>query len=658
MRIINLLVDALLAPPASAASTGSTDAVRDPALRAGPIAGAARVCRDGVRFRFRTIADRFHAMIRDASDREAERLGRGRPFNCAITRDANSNGFRGVIREWAGAGAAGKRHRDLAGIDPAKIMILLEFHLFRPRGAFAMSFRLAVFLVGALLVSEASAAGGNADVVRDLATRVGPIIGSAQVCRDIDRSRVQVIVDKFQTVIREASPQDNERADLQRTFDRSIADGRNVVSFGKIDCKAAERQFSDLEHSLGLSSSSLSGVIGPSSAAAATAPTAPLPPAAAAPTSTARGITDNEIKFGIVGPFSGSARELGRQMKLGIDAAFNRVNDAGGVEGRKLRLIAADDGYEPSRTLDAMKQLYDKEQVFGFIGNVGTPTAAVAIPYALQNKSLFFGAFTGANILRSDPPDRYVFNYRASYGEETDAVVRYLIKLRHLQPRQIAVLAQQDSYGDAGFAGVAKAFRALGVDDGSILRLGYKRNTVEVDDAINELKLQKPAIRAVVMVATYRAAAKFIEKTRDLFPGMLYSNVSFVGSTQLADELMMLGPRFANGVIVTQVVPAVGGYSSAVLEYKNALNKYFPGEAPDYVSLEGYVAANVLIDALKKTGAQLDTEKLIDTLENTRNLDLGLGAPLTYSRGEHQASHKVWGTTIDDKGKYQSIDLE
>jgi ABC-type branched-subunit amino acid transport system substrate-binding protein len=139
---------------------------------------------------------------------------------------------------------------------------------------------------------------------------------------------------------------------------------------------------------------------------------------------------------------------------------------------------------------------------------------------------------------------------------------------------------------------------------------------------------------------------------------MIYSNVSFVGSTALADELMLLGPRFASGVIVTQVVPAVAGYSSAVLEYKNALAKYFPGEAPDYVSLEGYVAANVLIQGLKRAGQQLDTEKLIDVLENTRNLDLGLGSSLNYGRAEHQASHKIWGTTIDDNGKYQPIELE
>jgi ABC-type branched-subunit amino acid transport system substrate-binding protein len=160
------------------------------------------------------------------------------------------------------------------------------------------------------------------------------------------------------------------------------------------------------------------------------------------------------------------------------------------------------------------------------------------------------------------------------------------------------------------------------------------------------------------MISAYRPAAKFIEKTRDLFPGMLYSNISFVGSTVLADELMLLGPRYTAGAIVTQVVPAVSGYSSIVLEYKNALAKYFPGEAADYVSLEGYVAANVLIEALKRTGPQLDTEKLIDVLENMRDLDLGLGVSLGFGRAEHQASHKIWGTALDETGKYQAIELE
>jgi ABC-type branched-subunit amino acid transport system substrate-binding protein len=511
-------------------------------------------------------------------------------------------------------------------------------------------------LFSALLAGTASAAPGNTDVVRDLAGRVGPIIGSSLACTDIARPRIQAIVDKFSAVIREASSSEAERDDLTQLLNRSVADGRNAVTSGKLDCRLAERQLADLERSIAgpsaASGPSLAGVIGPSAAVAATS-IAPVPTGPAV-----RGITDREIRFGIAAPFSGPAKELGRQMKLGIDTAFNRINDAGGVDGRQLRLLAADDGYEPSRTLDAMKQLYEKDQVFGFIGNVGTPTAAVGVPYALERRTLFFGAFTGSNILRNDPPDRYVFNYRASYAEETDAVVHYLVKLRRIPTRQIAVFAQQDSYGDAGFAGVAKAFRSLGANDGAIVRLNYKRNTVDVDDAVNQLRAQKPPIKAVVMVATYRAAAKFIEKTRDAYPGLVYTNVSFVGSTSLAEELQLLGPRFATGVIVTQVVPAVGGYSSAVLEYKNALAKYFPGEAPDYVSFEGYVAANVLIQGLKRAGPQVDTERLIDNLEAMRNIDLGLGTSLNFGRSEHQASHKIWGTALDENGKYQPIELE
>jgi branched-chain amino acid transport system substrate-binding protein len=410
-------------------------------------------------------------------------------------------------------------------------------------------------------------------------------------------------------------------------------------------------------------------------------PTVPAAPAAAQPANgtparlatvsganepapTVRGVTDSEIRFGISAPFSGPAKELGQNMKLGIEAAFNAANANGGVNGRQLRLVAADDGYEPARTAGTMKQLYEKDQIFGLIGNVGTPTAVVALPYALDRKMLFFGAFTGAGLLRSDPPDRYVFNYRASYAEETAAVVNYLVKVKRLFPEQIAVFAQQDAYGDAGFAGVDKAIRSLrGGNDSSILRLNYQRNTVDVDDAVAQLQQFQQQknhlpIKAVIMVPTYRAAAKFIEKTRDQYPDMIYTSVSFVGSTALANELMLLGKKYATGIIVTQVVPALEGHSSLVLDYKSVLAKSFPGEAPDYVSLEGYVDATVLIAALKQNGAQLDTEKLVTTFENLHDLDIGLGAPVTFSRSEHQGVHKVWGTQLDADGRYQPIDLQ
>jgi branched-chain amino acid transport system substrate-binding protein len=81
------------------------------------------------------------------------------------------------------------------------------------------------------------------------------------------------------------------------------------------------------------------------------------------------------------------------------------------------------------------------------------------------------------------------------------------------------------------------------------------------------------------------------------------------------------------------------------------LTKFFPGEIPDYVSLEGYVVAKILVEALRRAGPQLDTEKLIETLEGMHDLDLGLGTLLSFRRSEHQASHKVWGTQIDAAGR-------
>jgi len=389
---------------------------------------------------------------------------------------------------------------------------------------------------------------------------------------------------------------------------------------------------------------------------------APAPSADPAPETAAivPGVTKDEIRFGMVAPFSGPAKELGRQMKLGIEAAFSAANDAGGVAGRRLILIAADDGYEPTRTADAMKDLRDNKKVFAFVGNVGTPTAAVALPLALDRKMLFFGAFTGANLLRRDPPDRYVFNFRASYAEETAAVVRYLISVRHLRPESIAVFAQQDAFGDAGFAGVTKAVRELRSDFHSTLRLGYQRNTTDVSTAVADLKVRSRTmpIRAIVMVATYRAAARFVEKVRDIYPKMIFTNVSFVGSTALAEELKLLGKRYTAGVIVTQVVPPVESFSTAILKYKESLNKYFPGEKADYVSLEGFWAASLLIEGVRRAGRALDSERLVDALESIHDLDLGLGASLTYGLTEHQASHRVWGTQLNEAGVYEVIDLK
>jgi len=500
--------------------------------------------------------------------------------------------------------------------------------------------RWATALFGTLLATAVCAA--PADDMRDLVSRVGPVLGSASACQGISPSHIQNVAVKFRAVIKSVSD-DAERENLTRQFERNITDGRNAVTTGKITCDAVEQQFAGIEQVV-------------SAPAPSSASSSAITPAAQP---SVRGVTDHEIRFGLVAPYTGFSREIGRQIEIGITAAFNRVNDAGGVNGRMLRLIAADDGYDPARTLAAVKQLYEKDQVFAFVGNYGTATGAAAMPYLVEHRVLFFAPFSGGMGFRKNPPDRYIFNYRASYDEEMEATVRYLLSVRHVQPKQIAVFAQDDAYGDAGYAGVAKSFRSLGLSDAAILRVNYKRNTVDVDQAVNALRTQKVPVKAVIMVATYRAAARFIEKTHDALPGLIYTNTSLVGSTQLANELMLLGPRLASGVIVTQVLPAVGENSSAVLEYKDALTKYFPNEAAaDYISFEGFATAQVLIEGLKRAGPQLDTEKLISTLEGMRNFDLGVGAPLNLGRAEHQASHEVWGTVVNNEGKYQPLDLK
>jgi branched-chain amino acid transport system substrate-binding protein len=404
---------------------------------------------------------------------------------------------------------------------------------------------------------------------------------------------------------------------------------------------------------------------------AAALPTKPVEVAVAAE----RGVSEREIKIGMSAVFSGPSRDLGQNMKLGVETAFQTANEAGGVHGRMLTLTALDDGYEATRAAVTMKDLLEERSVFAVVGNVGTPTSVVAAPFAAQHKAIFFGAFTGASVLRQDPPERYVFNYRASYKEETAKSIKYLIEVGKLAPEQIVVFAQDDSFGDAGYEGVTKAMRAFGHTGVDTLRVGYKRNTADVDAAVAALvkyndetegggkegpRVQKHAIKAVVMVATYRAAAKFIQKIRALpsLAGALVFNVSFVGSESLAEELSGMSPALCKNVYVTQVVPLHDSGATGVRRYREALAKFQPQAQPGFVSLEGFIVGSIFVEGLKRAGPQLTTEKLVDTLEQIDGLDLGFGSKISFSLSEHQGSHKVWGTQLDDSCTYKVVDLD
>ena len=379
---------------------------------------------------------------------------------------------------------------------------------------------------------------------------------------------------------------------------------------------------------------------------------------ALAPPPTPRGVKDREVVLGMASVFSGANRELGRAIKAGVEAAFLDLNATGGVEGRMIHLVAVDDGYEPTRTLPAMKQLVERDGVFAIVGNVGTPTAAVSAPYCSARKVLFFGALSGGDLLRRRPPDRYVFNVRPSYAEETAAAVRWLTGARRIAPSRIALFAQEDEFGASGVRGAAEELRARGVDTARILQLGYRRNTDDVSAAVERLRARAKDVDAVVMVATYLPAAAFVRKLRDAGLRHVVTDVSAVDSNALAAELAANGPRYTEGVLVTQIVPLPTSRLPGVVRFQEAMARRGRDDRPGFLALEGWIVGQVLAEAIRRTGRDLDTERLVDALERIRDLDLGIGAPISFERGDHQGSRQVWGTMLQPDGAWKQVPLE
>jgi ABC-type branched-subunit amino acid transport system substrate-binding protein len=363
--------------------------------------------------------------------------------------------------------------------------------------------------------------------------------------------------------------------------------------------------------------------------------------------------SDSYIKIGMSTALSGPAQSLGEGMKSGIEVYFERINQEGGVHGRKLKLATIDDGYVPRAAAKNMLTLIDKDKVLAVIGNVGTPTAKVAVPIAIEKKTLLFGAFTGAGILRPDPPSRYVINYRASYVQETAAMVRGLLK-RGILPYQIAIFSQNDAYGDAGVAGVMRGLEDAGYDYGSQLAHGrYERNTQNVEQGL--LKILEAPIepRAIIMIGAYAACAKFIRIARRALPKAIFLNVSFVGSTALKNSL---GPA-SEGVIVTQVVPHFSSDLILTEEYRRDLARFAPGVEQGFVSLEGYIVAKIFVEGIRRAGPEINRESIIDAILSIENLDIGLGTPISYSEFDHQGSHIVWPTVVRGN-HFEPLDFE
>lgn len=358
------------------------------------------------------------------------------------------------------------------------------------------------------------------------------------------------------------------------------------------------------------------------------------------------------LKVGMSTALTGPTAALGINMRAGVVAAFDETNVTGGIRGRQLKLIALDDGYEPKRTAPNMRRLVETERVLAVIGNVGTPTAVTAIPITNETKTPFFGAFTGASVLRKTPPDRYVINFRASYAEETAAMVSALIK-SGIQPNEIAFFTQNDAYGDDGFFGGFAAVKQADptVTPHTIAHARYERNTLAVESALADLLVHDPEPKAIIMVGSYAPCAKIVRlaKTNDFHPKFL--SVSFVGAEPLQKAL----GAYSEGLIVTQVVPHFESERPIVREYRFAIAKSSPQMPLSSGSLEGYVVGRLLIHAINKIEGEIDRESIIESLESLGDFDFGLGVPLSLSKTDHQANSAVWPAILSG-GKLLPMD--
>jgi branched-chain amino acid transport system substrate-binding protein len=363
------------------------------------------------------------------------------------------------------------------------------------------------------------------------------------------------------------------------------------------------------------------------------------------PASAEDGVSADKIVFGQATALEGPASALGQGMKMGLEAAFAEVNKAGGVKGRKLELKSVDDGYEPTKSIEAVKKLLEEDKVFAMAGAVGTPTAAATQPIATAAGAPFIGAFTGAEFLR-EPYKPLVMNIRASYFQETEAMVEHLTK--DLGATRIAIMYQDDAFGQAGLAGVKKA-----LDKRQMQLAGegtFERNTVAIKTALLAIKKVEP--HAVIMISPYKPAAEFIKLARQIKFDSTFVNISFVGSDALAKEL---GPVGA-GVVVTQVVPFPKDATIPVVgRYQASLKASAPDAQPGFVSLEGYLVGRAIIAALEKVSGDPTRQALIEAVQKSGTMDLG-GFKLSYGPSSNRGSDQVFLTVIQPDGSFKAVD--
>lgn len=351
------------------------------------------------------------------------------------------------------------------------------------------------------------------------------------------------------------------------------------------------------------------------------------------------GITATTITLGMSAPFSGPNGAYGREMRETISAYFQRMNASGGVHGRKLELVALDDGYETERTVANTKELLQQHKVFALVGYYGSSPTTAAMQVFSAAKTPLVGTISGADSLRK-PVNRYMFHVRASYADETAAIVNQLVSL---SLKNIAVFYQNDGFGLSGLDGVVATLKKHNLAPSAIGTV--ERNSLDVRAAVDAIAKVRP--QAVVMVSLYKPSAEFVRqmKSRGLYPQ--FTTLSPVGAELLAAEL----GEGARGIGISQVMPYPWNDTVPVVkEYHRLMEKQQTPHVPSYYGIEGFITAKVLVEAMKKAGKDLTREKLVDALDGMREHDLG-GYRINHRPDNHNGSDFVDLTVIGSNGR-------
>ena len=349
---------------------------------------------------------------------------------------------------------------------------------------------------------------------------------------------------------------------------------------------------------------------------------------------------DQRIVLGQSAAFSGPAMQLGTQFHAGAKLFFDQLNARGGVGGRQIEILHLDDGYEPDRCVANTEKLI-KDDAFALFGYIGTPTSLAALPLASSARVPFLAPFTGAMGLR-EPFKREAFHLRASYDDETELIVRQLTELNQTR---IAVFYQNDAYGKAGLSGVTKALAARQLKP--VADATVERNTVNVADAVD--KLAKSGAQAIVQISAYKSCAAFIREARKSGYGGKFYNVSFVGTQALADELGKDGA----GVVVSQVVPSPYNPAKPLArDFTAAVKQGGDKVQANFSSMEGYLAARLFTEGLRRVNGRPTREALITALESI-NEDFG-GYRVNFGTGNHVASRFVELSMLTGDGRVRT----